>query len=165
MDKEVEDFLEHFGVKGMKWGVRKNQNRSAIANAKAANPRFANPVQRQTNISNRTPMLSKPKKNSVRNAALDYASAGASKRQRARSAKKTLRKLEGKSGNLNTRRGRKKQATIDQKKLDAAFQYALAKPRKTIYVTKDGQTAAIKGKKFVKASLKQGPVLFDDIRL
>lgn len=25
---DVDDFLEHFGVKGMRWGVRKNQSDS-----------------------------------------------------------------------------------------------------------------------------------------
>lgn len=30
-DKEIEDFLEHFGVKGMKWGVRKRRDEKARA--------------------------------------------------------------------------------------------------------------------------------------
>ena len=28
-----EDFLEHFGVKGMKWGVKKSENRVKVANS------------------------------------------------------------------------------------------------------------------------------------
>ena len=30
-DQEVEDFLEHMGVKGMKWGVRRQRRNNAIA--------------------------------------------------------------------------------------------------------------------------------------
>jgi len=37
MDTEVEDFLEHFGVKGMKWGVRK-ERRSGTGAAKPVKP-------------------------------------------------------------------------------------------------------------------------------
>ncbi len=31
IDQEVEDFLEHFGVKGMRWGLRREANKSNIA--------------------------------------------------------------------------------------------------------------------------------------
>lgn len=30
-DQEVEDFLEHFGVKGMRWGLRREANKSNVA--------------------------------------------------------------------------------------------------------------------------------------
>ena len=33
-DMEVEDFLEHYGVKGMKWGVRKKSSKNSVTKAK-----------------------------------------------------------------------------------------------------------------------------------
>jgi len=43
VDTEVEDFLEHYGVKGQKWGVRKANKAVAKAGERAKTPdRFGN---------------------------------------------------------------------------------------------------------------------------
>ena len=43
MDPDVDDFLAHYGVKGMKWGVRR-ENKSAVKTARKAG--------RQKNVAN-----------------------------------------------------------------------------------------------------------------
>jgi hypothetical protein len=38
---DEEDYIEHFGVKGMKWGVRKDRGRSGTARSGQKTPRFS----------------------------------------------------------------------------------------------------------------------------
>lgn len=163
----VQDFIEHFGVKGMKWGVRNDRSAgsklstNARTNGKDAYPGLS--TKKADHAGNK--LSTSPRRRMARNVALDAITSGFHKRARAHTAKRTLKKLDGKRGNPSTFRGRRKQRKIDQAKLEAAFEYALAKPRKTIYVTKDGEMQALKGKKFAKQILKKKNLRFDDIRL
>jgi hypothetical protein len=164
----VQDFIEHFGVKGMKWGVRNDKSAAsklstnARTNGKDAYPGLST---KKSGHAGDKLSTSKAKKNTLRNFALDKATAGFHKRARAHSARRTLKKLEGKSANTSTFRGRRKQRKINEAKVNAALQYALAKPRKTLYVTQAGQVSTIKGKKLAKQILKSRNIPYDDIRI
>ena len=35
-EKKIDDFIEHFGVKGMKWGVRRNKSKSGVSRLRGA---------------------------------------------------------------------------------------------------------------------------------
>ena len=169
MTDKVEEFLEHFGVKGMRWGVRKDRSAAsklstnAKTNGKDAYPGLS--TKKAPHAGNKL-STSRAKKRTIRNVALDSVTAGFHKRARAHSARRTLRKLEGVSAkNPSSFRGRRKQRKINEAKVDAALQYALAKPRKSLLVTQDGQVSSIKGKKLAKQILKSKNIPYDDIRL
>lgn len=165
----AQDFIEHFGTKGMKWGVRKDRSGSAASklstnaktNGKDAYPGLS--TKQAGHAGNK--LSTSPRRQMAKNLVLDSVTAGFHKRARAHAARRTLKKLDGKSGNPATFRGRRKQRKIDQAKFEAALDYALAKPRKTIYLEQGGQVSALKGKKFVKQALKKKNLAFDDIRL
>ena len=36
VDKEAEEFLEHYGIKGMHWGVRKGKSKTGVGRARGA---------------------------------------------------------------------------------------------------------------------------------
>ena len=165
----AQDLIEHFGTKGMKWGVRNSKSAAtklstnARTNGKDAYPGLST---KSAPHAGRKLKTIQPKKNTSRNLLMDYATSGFARKARAHAARRTLKKLEGKSGNPNTRRGRKKQKKIDQAKLDAAFAYALLKPRKKLYVTQDMVESRIKGKTFVKSvTARRKAVTYDDIRI
>lgn len=164
----VQDFIEHYGVRGMKWGVRKDRS-AASALSTNARTNGKNPY---PGLSTKTAphagknlSTSNPRRRVVKNAAKDAISAGFHKRARAHAARRTLKRLDGVSADTSTRRGRKKQRKIDQARIDAAFEYALAKPRKTLYLTKDGSVTTIKGRKFAKKMLAGKSIPYDEIRL
>ena len=165
----AQDFIEHFGKKGMKWGVR-NSNSAATKLSTNARTSGKDPY---PGLSTKTAPHAgeklktiQPKKQTGRNLLMDYATSGFARKARAHKARRTLRKLEGVRADTSKRRGRKKQRKIDQAKLDAAFAYALLKPRKSLYVTKDSVEVRMKGKKFTKEALsKRRSVTYDDIRL
>lgn len=165
----AQDLIEHYGTKGMRWGVR-NSNSAATklstnarTNGKDAYPGLSTKTAPHAGQKLKT---IQPKKKTGRNLLMDYATSGFARKARAHKARRTLKKLEGVSANPNTRRGRKKQRKIDQAKLDAAFAYALLKPRKSLYVTKDSVESRMKGKKFIKEALsKRRSVTYDDIRI
>ena len=168
MTDQTQEFIEHFGVKGMRWGVRKDKSAAsklstnARTNGKDAYPGLS--TKRSGHAGDKL-STSKAKKRTIRNVALDSATAGFHKRARAHSARRTLKKLEGVSANTSTFRGRRKQRRINEAKINAALQYSLAKPRKTLYVTQDGRVSSIKGKKLAKQILKSKNIPYDDIRV
>lgn len=166
---QVQDFIEHFGTKGMKWGVRKDRSAAsklstnAKTNGKDPYPGLSTKTAPHAGKNLKT---MKPKQKHARNLAMDYVTSGFSRKARAHAARRKLKKLEGKSGNPNTRRGRKKQKKIDQAKLDAAFTYALLKPRKSLYVTQEMVESRVKGKKFVKNTMtRHRRMPYEDIRI
>lgn len=44
MDQEIDDFLEHYGIKGMKWGIRNSYKKTGVSRFRSA----------QTDINNRS---------------------------------------------------------------------------------------------------------------
>lgn len=168
MTDKVEEFLEHFGVKGMRWGVRKDRTAaSKLSTNSRTNGKDPYPglTTKKSGHAGSKLSTSGAKKKTVRNLALDRATAGFHKRARAHSARRTLKRLEGKTANTSTFRGRRKQRKINEAKVNAALQYSLAKPRKKLYVTRDGQTSVVKGKKLAKEILTSRNLSYDDIRV
>lgn len=171
MSDQVEDFLEHYGVRGMKWGVRKDRSAAsklstnAKTNGKDAYPGLSTKNSGHAGDKLSSTKASKPKSNKLRTKALDTITAGFASRHQAHVAKRQLKRLERAKPDTSTRRGRRKQKKVDQAKLDAAFAYALAKPRKKIYVTKDGVEKTVKGKKFAKQVMSRRRVRYEDIRV
>jgi hypothetical protein len=168
----VQDFIEHFGTKGMKWGVRKDRGSNSAATKLSTNARtngkdaYPGLSTKSGNHAGKNLKTLKPKQKHARNLAMDYVTSGFARKARAHAARRKLKKLEGKSGNPDTRRGRKKQKKIDQAKLDAAFTYALLKPRKSLYVTQDMIERRVKGKKFVKETMtRYRRMPYEDIRI
>ena len=168
----AQDFIEHFGTKGMKWGVRKDRGSNSAASKLSTNAK-TNGKDPYPGLSTKTAphagknlKVIKPKQKRVSNLAMDYVTSGFARKHRAHVAKRKLKKLEGKSGDPNTRRGRKKQKKIDQAKLDAAFTYALLKPKKSLYVTQEMVERRVKGKKFVKETMSRYRRMpYEDIRI
>lgn len=164
----VQDFIEHFGVKGMRWGVRRDRSAAdklstnAKTNGKDAYPGLSTKTSKHAGAKLST---SRPKTKIAKNLAKDAVTSGFHKRARAHSARRTLKKLDGVSANTATFRGRRKQRKINQARADAAFEYALAKPRKKLYLTQDGSVTTIKGRKFAKKVLAGKSIQYDNIRL
>jgi|JI6StandDraft_1071083.scaffolds.fasta_scaffold10088_6 hypothetical protein len=118
----AQDLIEHFGTKGMRWGVR-NDKPVSSNNSSKQNDKIGNHAEKQ------------------------------------------IQKLAGKSGDLTTAKGRRKQDKIDSERFGWVFKRALAKPLADIYTTRDGQDFVFQGRDLVNAGFGGARITYDQIRL
>lgn len=163
MTDNVKDFIEHYGTKGMRWGVRNDRSAAsklstnAKTNGKDAYPGLSTKRAGHAGDKLKTTKASRRDRK--------QASGRKAMRAQARVAKKTLKKLDGKSGNPNTFLGRRKQRKIDDTRFNMVMKYSLSKPKANIRMTREGQEYRVKGEEFVNAFFSGKRITYDEIRV
>lgn len=133
---EENTYLEHYGVLGMKWGVRKSR-RELAADARSRRK--------------------KEKRKSKNRSISDVQAEGATKRLE--KAKKTI----GETVNDTSRKGNRKFNKAIRDEHDAIVKYAFAKPMSTIYMKQDGVQKQAKGQEIVKALFEGKSLYYEDV--
>ena len=155
----AQDLIEHFGTKGMKWGVRNSGGSAASklsTNAKTSgkDPYPGLSTKKSKHAGENLTTVSIKKKQATSSAM----------RAQARSAKKTLKKLEGKGYPDEVLRPRK-QRKIDDERFSAVMKYSLSEPRANIRITRAGEEYRVKGEAFTNAFFSGKRITYDEIRV